>query len=344
MANKDILGTDKVRTKPEYTAKTHWAGSINFAAIFTAPVLYLILPILVLYVTGIFKLCANFITQLLNVTFSQHILALGLFVILWQFVLCWTVWRKHVKAYEDAPKYEYLFYNDIIEYKKASLPTPKIIKVLKFLINFIPTIVILAACGVGIFFLAQYISVSLPDAGTPGTGTGTPGTGDSGADAVVTVDWAALWGEISAVCSDIFNKCWAFLSDSNNLPIVVVGVLVLLVLIIIMIFTSIGSEAETKKTIKMKTLPARTLPAIISAVKKLPAPAYIVPDNCPRWLKKIIFWAPVRYNYGDVIINSPKGSDDDIILSKIEKPEELINYLTPIKPQPTEVVGYSANR
>lgn len=342
MANKDILGTNKVRTKPEYTAKTHWAGSINFAAIFTAPVLYLILPILVLYVTGIFKLCANLITQLLNVTLSQHILALGLFVILWQCVVCWTVWRKQVKAYEDAPKYEYLFYNDIIEYKKAFLPTPKIIKVLKLLINLIPAIVIIAVCGVGIFFLAQYIQVNLPDMGTPGTGT--PGTGDSGAGAVVTVDWTALWDNISTTCSDVFNKCWAFLSDSNNLPFVVGGVFVLLVIIVIIIISCGGSESNAKKAIKMKTLPARTLPAIITAVKKLPAPAYIVPDNCPRWLKKIIFWAPVRYNYGDVIISSPKGADDDVILSKIEKPEELINYLTPIKSQPTEVVGYSANR
>jgi CxxC motif-containing protein len=88
----------------------------------------------------------------------------------------------------------------------------------------------------------------------------------------------------------------------------------------------------------------RTLPAIISVVKKLPAPKYLIPDNCPRWLRKIIFWAPVRYNFGDVIISSPKGTDDDVVLSKIENPEELINYLSPIKPQPTEVASYSANR
>ena len=338
MANNDILGTNKVRTKPEYTAKTHWAGSINFAAIFTAPIFYLVLPILVLYVTGIFKLCANLITQLVNTegfTFSQHYLALGLAVILWQVVVCWTVWRKQVKAYEDAPKYEYHFYNDIMEYRKISVPRPKIIKVLTLLINFLPALVLVAVFGVAIFFLAQYIKITPPSSGNPGEVT--PGEGG------VTIDWAALWENISSTCVTVFNTCLAFITNKANLPFVIGGVIALLVLIVIMIIASAKSNPAPQKTIKMKTLPARTLPAIISAVKKLPAPAYIVPDNCPRWLKKIIFWAPVRYNYGDVIISSPKGADDDVVLSKIEKPEELINYLTPIKPQPTEVVGYSAN-
>lgn len=340
MANKDILGTNKVRTKPEYTAKTHWAGSINFAAIFTAPIFYLVLPILVLYITGFFKLCANLITQLVNTegfTFSQHYLALGLAVILWQVVVCWTVWRKAIKAYEDAPKYEYHFYNDIMEYRKISVPRPKIIRVLTLLINFLPALVIVAIFGVAIFFISQYIKITPPSPGTPGEGT--PGE-SSGA---VTIDWAALWENISTTCTQVFNACMAFLSDKANLPYVIGGVIVLLVLVVIAIIASAKSKPEPQSTIKMKTLPARTLPAIISAVKKLPAPAYIVPDNCPRWLKKIIFWAPVRYNYGDVIISSPKGADDDVVLSKIEKPEELIQYLTPIKPQPTEVVGYSAN-
>lgn len=353
MAIKDILGTKKVRTKPEYTAKTHWAGSINFAAIFTAPIFYIILPILVLYFTGCFKFCAQLITNLVgNPDFicNQYYLIAGLAVILWQFVVCWTVWRKQIKTYEATPKYEYHFYNDIVEYAPCALPRPKFIRVLTLLINFLPALVLVAVFGVGVLLIINSLEIAPPSTGTPGAGTGTPGTGTitpgTGAgtpgqgSGSASVNWAEIWANISGTATKIFSDIAAFLLNKDNLPIILIGALVLLVLIVILIIANSGKESST---IKMKTIPARTLPAIISATKKLPAPKYLIPDNCPRWLKKIIFWAPVHYNYGDVIISSPKGTEDDVILSAIEKPEELINYLNPIKPEPTEVAGYSAH-
>ncbi len=337
MAKNDILGTKKVRTTPEYTARTHWAGSVNFAAIFTAPVLYLLLPVLVLYVTGCFKLLANGINQLAgSAVFNQYGVMAIFALILWQVVVCWIVWCKEIKKYEDAPKYEYLFYNDIMEYKTCNVPTPKFIKVLKFLINLIPIIVIIAVLGVAIFLIIDNIKLAPPSGNTPGNNPG------AGGDATVTIDWAAVWAAISNAFTTVFGAIWSFVSNQKILPYVI-GAIVLLVIILILVAIFKKKPEATTKAIKARTLPARTLPAIISATKKLPAPAYAVPDNCPRWLRKIIFWAPVRYNYGDVIISSPKGMDDDVILSKIEKPEELINYLNPIKPKPAEVAGYSAS-
>jgi hypothetical protein len=200
------------------------------------------------------------------------------------------------------------------------------------------------------FRISLIQSSAVPSTGTPGAGTGTPGTGTitpgTGAgtpgqgSGSASVNWAEIWANISGTATKIFSDIAAFLLNKDNLPIILIGALVLLVLIVILIIANSGKESST---IKMKTIPARTLPAIISATKKLPAPKYLIPDNCPRWLKKIIFWAPVHYNYGDVIISSPKGTEDDVILSAIEKPEELINYLNPIKPEPTEVAGYSAH-
>lgn len=342
MAKTDILGTNKVRTKPEYVAKTHWAGSVNFAAIFTAPILYLILPVLVLYVTGCFQLLANLINKLAEQQLCNQYAVMGVFaVILWQFVVCWTVWRKEIKKYEEAPKYEYLFYNDIVEYKKFSPSTPKFIKVLRSLINFIPTLV---AIAIGIVFLVFIISNIDPVEPSPTPTPGNPGTSDpsvGGGDS-----WSVIWSAISGFFKTIFGVLVAFATNKETQPIFI-GILVALIVIILVrtIVKLIKSLKNRKRSaINARTVPMRTLPAIISAVKKLPAPKYLVPDNCPRWLRKIIFWAPVRYNFGDVIISSPKGTDDDVVLSKIEKPEELINYLSPIKPQPTEVAGYGANR
>jgi hypothetical protein len=98
------------------------------------------------------------------------------------------------------------------------------------------------------------------------------------------------------------------------------------------------------KELDPMTLKARTLPAIITATKMLPAPSFSISKDCPYWLKKLIFWAPVHYNFGDVVISSPKGLRDDLILGKIENPEKLLDYLVPLKPKPTEGVTYSANR
>ena len=346
MAKKDILGTNKVRTKPEYTARTHWAGSVNFAAIFTTPVFYLLLPVLVLYVTGCFKMIANLINNLAGSAVLNQYGVMGIVaLLLWQIVVCWIVWRKQIKAYESAPKYEYHFYNDIIEYKKYNAPTPKIIKVLKALINVVPAIIGVAVLGVVIFLIIQNVNVAPPSSGTPGTGT-TPGEG-SDTGSTVTIDWAAVWATVSGALVAVFTGVWNFVSaEENRLFVIVTGAILLIIILVAVICYLIKHQPKApapQTAIKMKTLPARTLPAVISAAKKLPAPAYMIPDNCPLWLKKIIFWAPVRYNYGDVIISSPKGTSDDIVLNKIEKPEELINYLCPIKPEPTEVVGYSAN-
>ena len=360
MAKNDILGTKKVRTTPEYTARTHWAGSLNFSAIFTAPVFYLLLPVLVLYVTGCFELLANAINKLAgSVIFDQYGIMGIVALLLWQVVVCWIVWCKEIKKYEDAPKYEYLFYNDIVEYKSYKPTEPKIIKVLKFLINLIPAIVIIALVGVVVFLIIDNINFNPSSPSSPSTPStpGNSGNNGDGAGFAIEIDWKAIWDTISGVfnkigkvISKIFNSILDFYSDKENpliLKIVVsvgVGVPVIIGLIVAIIKALDNSDDTPKSKIKMRSLPARTLPAVVSAVKKLPAPKYMVPDNCPRWLRKIIFWAPVRYNYGDVIISSPRGMDDDVILSKIESPEELINYLTPIKPQPTEVACYSANR
>lgn len=342
MAKTDILGTNKVRTKPEYVAKTHWAGSVNFAAIFTAPILYLILPVLVLYVTGCFKLLADFINKLAEQQFCNQYAVMGVVaVILWQFVVCWTVWRKEIKKYETAPQYEYFFYNDIVEYKRLYHTTaPKFIKTLRSIINFIPTLV---AAAIGIAFIVLIIMYAGSAEPGPTPTPGNPGTSDP---SVGTDSWSVIWGAISGFFKTIFGVLVAFATNKETQPIFV-GIIVALVVIILvrLIVKLIKSLKNRKKsTINARTVPMRTLPAIISVVKKLPAPKYLIPDNCPRWLRKIIFWAPVRYNFGDVIISSPKGTDDDVVLSKIENPEELINYLSPIKPQPTEVASYSANR
>lgn len=341
MAKTDILGTNKVRTEPEYVAKTHWAGSVNFAAIFTAPILYLILPVLVLYVTGCFRLLADFINKLAEQEFCNQYAVMGVVaVILWQFVVCWGVWRKEIKKYEAAPKYEYLFYNDIVEYRKFKPATPKFFKKLKAAINFIPTLVIIA---IGIIFLVFIISNLEPVEPGP-----TPTPGDP-ADPAPSIDWGevwgTIWGAISGFFKVVFGVIWAFVTNKDVQPILIAVLVILAIIILVRIVIKLIKSLKSKRSaINARTVPMRTLPAVISATKKLPAPKYLVPDNCPRWLRKIIFWAPVRYNFGDVIISSPKGTDDDVVLAKIEKPEELINYLSPIKPQPTEVASYSANR
>lgn len=329
---KDIWGAKKVRTTAEYTAATHWAGSISFAAVFTAPVLYLILPVLVLYVTGCFELLAGAINNVAGSAILDQYGAMGIVtVLLWQIVVCWIVWLRQVRKYEATPKYQYHFYNDIVEYNPHDPETPKFIKTLKFLINLIPTIVMIAILAVVAIFLVYLMSSnpSTPPADTPvvpdapSVPSETPGAGS-------TTDWSAIL---------------AFITDEKVLPFVLIIVAVIIVAAIISaIVNALQEKKAPTEGINMKTINARTLPAVISATKKLPSPKYAVPDNCPRWLKKIIFWAPVRYNFGDVIIASPKGANDDIVLSKIEKPEELINYLSPIKPEPTETASYSANR
>ena len=328
---KDILGTKKIRTTAEYTAETHWAGSINFAAVYTAPVLYLLLPMLVLYVTGCFELLAGAINNIAGSAVLDQYGAMGIVaVLLWQIVVCWIVWLKQVRKYEATPKYQYHFYNDIVEYNPHTPETPKFIKTLKFLINLIPAIVMIAILLVVVVFLVYLMSSNPSTPPTPGTPSvpdvpsETPGTGST------ATDWSAIL---------------AFITDENVLPFVIAIVaIIILAAIISAIVNALKERKAPASGIKMKTINARTLPAVISATKKLPSPKYAVPENCPRWLKKIIFWAPVRYNFGDVIIASPKGTDDDIVLSKIEKPEELINYLSPIKPEPTETARYSANR
>lgn len=345
MATKDILGTHKVRTKPEYTAKTHWAGLVNFDAIFMAPILYLLAPVLVLYITKCFQLLSNFINQLAGKTIcNQYLVMCVVALILWQFVVC-SVWWKHIRAYESAPKYEYLFYNDIIEYKTCTIKTPKFISVLTLLIFLVPTVVVLIGIVIGILFLVKYIDMA-PPSGTPsipGEGTTKPG------GVSVSIDWAGMWASVCETFNNIYVNLMAFINDKANRPLIIAICIVILIIVAILVAIAIYSyfkklRGYSPEDIKAKTLPARTIPAIISAVKKLPAPSFIVPENCPRWLKKVIFWAPVHYNFGDVIISSPKGACDDVVLSKIESPEKLVNYLNPIKPKPTEVAGYSAKR
>lgn len=343
MAKNDILGTNKVRTQPEYVAKTHWAGSLNFAAIFTAPIFYLLLPTLLLYVTGCFKLCADLINQIAgSVIFDQYGVMGIVALVLWQVVVCWVVWRGEIKKYEDAPKYEYSFYNDIVEYKKTAIPTPKFVKVIKLLINFIPMLVGIAIAVAFIIFIAMNLDMA-PEGSAPSTtpgGSGSSTAPDTGASDAI--DWAAVWAMISGALTAVMN----FVTNEENLPIVIAIGAALAVGLLILIICAIFKKTPEKpaSSIEMKKIDARTIPAVICASKKLPAPAYTIPDNCPRWLKKIIFWAPVHYNFGDVIITSPRGMEDDVILSKIEKPEELIRYLNPIKPEPTEVASYGANR
>ena len=346
MATKDILGTHKVRTKPEYTAKTHWAGLVNFDAIFMAPILYLLVPVLLLYLTKCFQLLSNLINQLAGKAICNQYLVMGVVaLVLWQFVVC-IIWWKQTKAYEIAPKYEYHFYNDIIEYKACTIKTPKFISILTLLIFLVPTVAVLAGIVIGVLFLMKYVEMAPPSGSpsTPGEDTTTkPGVGS------ISIDWAGMWSSICETFNNIYVNLTAFVNDEANRPLIIVICIVIIVIAAILVAIAIYNyfkklQGSSPESIKAKTLPARTLPAIISAVKKLPAPSFMVPENCPRWLKKIIFWAPVHYNFGDVIISSPKGACDDVVLSKIESPEKLVNYLKPIKPKPTEVAGYSAKR
>ena len=370
MEKKDILGTNKVRTKPEYTARTHWAGSVNFAAIFTAPVFYLLLPVLVLYVTGCFKMIANLINNLAGSAIFDQYGVMGIVaLLLWQIVVCWIVWLKQVKAYESAPKYKYLFYSDIVERENYKPTEPKIIKTLKFLINLIPTIVILGVLGIIIYLIID----SLPEVEPSPLPTPTPNptpdpTPNPTPDPSPAFDFEAILAAIGSAFKAIWDAIQSAFEAIKNfyrkdqppfnrgikITATVVATLALgspfykplleKVKKLCKVLWDLITKKREKEVIPPKSIPARTLHAIVSVVKKLPAPAYVVPDNCPLWLRKIIFWAPVRYNYGDVIISSPKGLEDDLVLSKIEAPEELVNYLAPIKPQPTEVVGYSANK
>ena len=328
--HSDVLGTNKVRVTPEHTTRTHWAGLINFARIFTAPVIYLILPVVVLWATGCFGYCADFINGLIgSATFGQYGVMAIVATLLWQLVVCWGVWRSEVKKYEQTPQYEYHFYNDIVEYKRRHVvPTPKLIKALKFLINLIPALVCVGVFAGLIIVLFKYIKVEpSPD---------TPPSSGTGSDTSVQFDWSAMWAAIEGVFASVVE----FITKEENLPVLLIILAVVVILIIVSIIKALKQPNPTVRINPARTIPARTLPAIITASKKLPTPAYIVPDNCPRWLKKIIFWAPVHYNYGDVVITSPKGADDEIVLARVEKPEALIDYLSTTKSEPTEAVSY----
>ena len=407
MAAKDILGDRKVRTKAEYTARTHWAASINFDAIFTAPILYVFIPVLLLcLVNNLTKLffiesTALYLTNEINgmikdaklniapITIEPWMVVAFVAVLLWQFVVCWTVWGKQMKNFKNATRYEYLFFNDIVEYKvydASEDTTPKFIKRVKFLISLVPNIIVLGILGylglIGYDHYVKYIqptmpeptppSTSNPTPSTPNPGPGstpstpnpgpgstpsTPNTGSSGSNYGIGDALEDFWNGLSTAFNNFVNfmtdnisKILKFLLAEENKPVVTVtGWILVIALIFIFVVYFVKNiddftNSLPERKIDPMTLKARTLPAIITAAKMLPAPSFSIPRDCPYWLKKLIFWAPVHYNFGDVVISSPKGLCDDLVLGKIESPEKLIDYLVPLKPQPTEGVTYSANR
>lgn len=409
MEMKDILGDRKVRTKAEYTARTHWAASINFDAIFTAPILYVFIPVLLLCLvnslTELFFIesTALYLTNEINgiikdaeldiapITIEPWMVVAFVAVLLWQFVVCWTVWSKQIKNFKNATRYEYLFFNDIVEYKvydASEDTTPKFIKRVKFLISLVPNLIVVGILGylglTGYDHYVEYIqptmpeptppSTSNPTPSTPNPGTGTsrpttptpgtgsttpstPGSGTSGnknnlGDALENI-WDGICevlGNIGEFITDNLANILKFLLAEENKPVVTVtGWFLLGALALIVLINFVSNREDYINSIPPKeldpmTLKARTLPAIITATKMLPAPSFSIPKDCPYWLKKLIFWAPVHYNFGDVVISSPKGLRDDLVLSKIENPEKLLDYLVPLKPKPTEGVTYSANR
>lgn len=59
----------------------------------------------------------------------------------------------------------------------------------------------------------------------------------------------------------------------------------------------------------------------------LPPPSIIVPENCPKLIKRILCWKPLKFDYGNVFIECLEGPSDKIRLYCIKNPKKLIKHL-----------------
>lgn len=71
----------------------------------------------------------------------------------------------------------------------------------------------------------------------------------------------------------------------------------------------------------------RTFFGFYKAQVYLPTPSIILPEVGARFIKKLVCWKPLAYNYGDVTIECLEAPKDVIKLYSIKAPKELINYL-----------------
>ena len=110
------------------------------------------------------------------------------------------------------------------------------------------------------------------------------------------------------------------------------------------VFNIVRAIIERKAPEEPRVINARAVQGFVFS-KYFPDPvSFRVPDNCPRWLKKILLWGPHHYNYRTIVLVSAKGRADDMKLECIEKPKEFEEYINSKQAQPKEVAFYTANQ
>lgn len=153
MVKKNSSSENKSRAQVlEYVAKEHWGKYTEFGKIFCAPILFLLLTIAFLCLIGVFDWIANGINTVAfagEQIFSPQYIIVVLVSIIWLFKVCFGVWYKCIKKFENTTMYEYHFFNDIVEWKafKPKGNLPPFYKVLKSIVitSFAFTILI---CGI----------------------------------------------------------------------------------------------------------------------------------------------------------------------------------------------------
>ena len=76
-----------------------------------------------------------------------------------------------------------------------------------------------------------------------------------------------------------------------------------------------------------KSVTRRTFFGFYKAEVFLPTPSIILPEVGARFIKKLVCWKPLAYNYGDVVIECLEAPNDVIKLYSIKAPKELVKYL-----------------
>ncbi len=507
MLKKDSLGKEKVRKTPEYTAKTHWASITKFGRIYSAPFLFVLLPVIVLFALKADVSIAGWLSSLVNMQINRFVVLAAIAVILWQVVVCWCIWLPCLIKFKATPLHHYSFYNDIMEHSKKPTKNkdlPKFYKVLQFLINLVPTII-------AIILIIVLIVINLPpegpDLGDPTVTFDTRGgseipsvvvkVGDTVdkptdptkencsfmgwyqdetliyawdfeedvvvADITLYAKWekeealvrfdtrggssianvrvkggstvnrpadptkenctfdawyrdpgfTTLWNFDTDVVHDDttlyakwkkdvvtvkFNtlggsnipsvtvkggntidkpedptkddctfegwykdsSClikWNFSKDVvtddiilyakweaapvKNNPTIYIVIAVIAVLLILMLL--LGKKDNSSKDFSERTINARSILAFTETEKRFADPKVVLPETTPEFIKRHVFRHAINYNFGDVIIRSPKGMNDDIVLNNIEDPDKLMNYLDSIRKRPSEVASYNSN-
>ena len=333
MLKKDSLGKEKVRKTPEYTAKTHWASITKFGRIYSAPFLFVLLPLVVILSFKAHTALAEWISELLNKDVNEYVVLAAMAVLLWQVIVCWCVWHPLVCKFKKTPLHTYNLYGDIVEYSSAPTKSndklPKFYKRLRTLINIVPVILVTAAiilCCVKGYEHFQNNGESTDDTQVEdSTDISVPEKGTSTVIAVV-VGFA-----LGVVCGLAFSG--ATKKAEEKQPKKKKGKKL-----------SKKEKAEEKEKNKERVIKARSIIALLGAEKRFPEPKVVVPETTPNFIKKYIFRHAIRYNYGDVIVASPMGPSDDLVFSCVEEPNKLVDYLNGVKKNPSEVASYNISR